>query len=84
MKTEMWEPGASSTRLGGTPNGNQSRKFRTACSASYCHRGPPVSPRVVRSQEVIAWHREDVEVMKRKLNTRAYLFLAIYTIVVVG
>ena len=42
-----------------------------------------VSPRVVRKQEVIAWRREDVEVIKKKLNTRAYLFLAIYTIVVV-
>ena len=32
---------------------------------------------------MIAWQRDDVEKIKRKLNSRAYLFLAIYTIVVV-
>lgn len=39
--------------------------------------------RIIRRKEVLAWHGDGVKDIRRKLNVRAYTFLAIYTVVVV-
>ena len=41
------------------------------------------SARTIRRKEVQIWHRDDVKDIRRKINRRAYMFLATYTLVVV-
>lgn len=45
-----------------------------------CFRSPS---RVIRRKEVLAWHGDGVKDIRRKIHNRAYIFLAIYTMVVV-
>lgn len=39
--------------------------------------------RMIRRREVLAWHGDGVKGIRRKINQRAYVFLATYTLVVV-
>lgn len=38
--------------------------------------------RIIRRQEVLAWHGDSVKGIRKKINNRAYIFLVTYTLVV--
>lgn len=43
----------------------------------------PTVCRVIRRKEVLIWHGDGVKDIRKKINQRAYMFLAMYTLVVV-
>lgn len=60
------------------------RKFIVSASGSRSLRRLIFFPcRVIRRKEVLAWHGDSVKGIRKKINTRAYIFLITYTLVVV-